>query len=183
MERLSARLLCGASLSLAIAGSTTGVVLAQTLSQADLRNAQAVARTLKSGIDGGTKLSAEQAFSLGEKYRNRATKDGNWGPAAKAFGDSAILYPRARALKEYAESSLRAQSKAAAAKGREEQLALLKQTLDLYGSALAADEVLRELTREQHAELVRRRGCVETFLQEGKSPSPCQPLQWAGLKN
>jgi hypothetical protein len=183
MVKLSARLLFGASLCVAIVGSTTGVCLAQALTQTDLRDAQAVATALKSQIDSGTKRSAEQAFSLGLKYRNRAAKDGNWGPAAKAFGDSAVLHPRSLALKEYAESSLRSQSKVAAAKGLEEQLAVLRQAIDLYGSALAADDVLRELTPEQRAELVQRRTCAERFVQERKFSSPCQPLQWIGLRN
>jgi hypothetical protein len=65
----------------------------QALTQRDLRNPKAVVEILKSELSDDSRASAKQFFSLGVKYRQRAMKDGNWGPAAKAFGESAILYP------------------------------------------------------------------------------------------
>lgn len=183
MEKLSVQLLFGASLSLAVIAHATGDGSKQVLAQRDLRNPQAVVETLKSEINDDRKVSAKQFFSLGVKYRQRASKDNNWGPAAKAFGESAVLYPRPLALKEYADSSLRSQSRTAGSKGLEEQLEVLSQTIDLYGSALAADSVLHELSRDQRAQLDQYRSCAERFLQERKPSSPCQPLQSLGMGN
>lgn len=183
MEKLSVQLLFGASLSLAVIASSTANGPKQVLTQRDLRNPKAVAETLKSEINDNSKVSAKQFFSLGVKYRQRATKDGNWGPVAKAFGESAVLYPRPLALKEYAESSLRAQSRTAGIRGLEEQLEILRQTIDLHRSALAADSVLHELSQDKRAQLDQNRSCAERFLQERKPSSPCQPLQWLGMGN
>ncbi len=181
MAKLSVQLLFGASLVLAVIASSSANGPKQALTQRDLRNPKAVIEILRSEVNDDHKASAKQFFSLGVKYRQRAEKDGNWGPAAKAFGESAVLYPRPLTLKEYAESSLRAQSRAAARKGLEEQLEVLNQTIDLYKSAIAADDILRELSQSQRAQLDQNRICVDKFLQERQLSSSCQPLQWLGI--
>jgi hypothetical protein len=182
MRKVSVQLLCGASLALAAITTSTTNGSDQSLSQRDLRNPKAVMEALNADINNSSKASAKQFFSLGVKYRQRAMKEGNWGPVAKAFGESAVLYPRSLTLKEYAESSLRARSRAAARKGLEGQLEVLNETIDLYKSAIAADDVLRELSQSQRAWLDQNRICVEKFLRDRQLSSSCQPLQWLRIE-
>lgn len=181
MEKLSVQLLFGASLVLVLITSSTANGPNQALTQRDLRNPRTVVETLKADVSNDSKALAKQFFSLGVKYRQRAIKDGNWGPVAKAFGESAILYPRPLTLKEYAESFLRAQSRAAASKGVEEQLEMLHQAIDLYKSTIAADDILRELSQSQRVQIDQDRFCTERFIQDRKPSSSCQPLQWLGI--
>jgi len=181
MERLSVLLLFGVSLFLTVIACASSDGSKQELTQNDLRNQQAVTECLKSEINENRKASAKQFFLLGIKYRQRATKDGNWGPVAKAFGESAVLYPRPLALKEYAEASLKSQSKALLKKSLEEQMELLNQTIDLYRSVIAADSILCELSKDQRVELDQYLNCIEFYMQGGKPSIPCMPLQRLGL--
>lgn len=178
MARLSVPLLFCASLLLVVMnlaaanGRTT---------QIDLAIPESVAGALKSEVGDATKASAKQFFALGLKYRERAENDENWAPAAKAFGESALLYPRPLTLKEYAESTLRAKSKVAAEKGIGEQLQLLSEMLNVYDSAIVADEILHELTSDQRAQLLHYQECSQEYLRDRKPPSQCSPLHWLGL--
>lgn len=181
MERQLARLLFGASFFLLTVAFASGTDGKDGLTQVDLESAKAVAEALKSEISGANKLSARQFFLLGTKYQRRAVKDGNWAPAAKAFGESAILFPRPLALSQYAESSLKAASKTVLAKGKDAQLQLLKQTIDIYDSALAADDIQHELNPAQRAQLVQDRNCSKEYLLNQKPLAHCPPLQWLAV--
>lgn len=178
---LSVRFLFVASVGLASSASATASGAAADLSQFDLRNAEAVVRSLQSGIAEDRKRSAHTFLALGEKYRQRAMRDGNWSPAAKAFGESALLYPRAAVLVQYAESSLRAEASKVAALGMEPQLELLKRTVEVYGSALASDNHAPQLTRPQKEQLEQSLECSRRYLSEQKIVEGCSPLRWLGI--
>lgn len=182
MEKPSAQWLSGASLALVVVlAFSASDVLGQSLTNGDLRNPKVVVETLKSGVSSGSKASAQKFFSLGVEYRRRAGKDGNWGPAAKAFGESALLYPLPMTLKEFADSSLRSQSRAAARKGVEAQVEALADAISLYRSAVAADDIVRQLDRGQREQLDQNQFCAERFIKDRKLSLSCQPLNWLGI--
>jgi hypothetical protein len=178
---LPAHLLFIASVALGSSASMAASNSGRELSQADLRNAEAVVHQLKSGVDDDRKRSARTFFTLGDRYRQRALKDGNWSPVAKAYGESAVLYPRTTVLIQYAESSLKAQARSAAARVTEGQLELLKQTVDIYDSALASEKYAPQLTPSQQKQLEQHHNCSRQYLTDRKVAETCPPLLLLGV--
>jgi len=143
-----------------------------SLSQASLAQPDEVVAWLKKNARAADQTSAQRYLAMGQD----AQKKGNWSRAAKAFGESALLFPSAAALKGYADSLLqalgalrRSQEPAAADLARvHADLSLL---LSLYRSALAAQAVVSSLSRAEVARLQSDERCLKSYLTPIKGQS------------
>ncbi len=152
---------------------------ATLLSQAELMRPDAVRERLTSPIPHADTTSA--AAFLVQARRSMSSDD--WGTAAKAFGESAVLYPTPEALSGYAEARLRGwmqwsnpQPNLAGAK-----LLALREAHGVYSSALAADDLLSALSPATRAAILRRRDCIAAFLRAGQAAGDCEPLRWIAV--
>jgi hypothetical protein len=180
MEKQSVRLLWFASILLLPIGCSAGDAVRPALTQSDLEKPDAVAAVLKAGVSKDAKAMAELFFAEGVKAHEQATKGKrSWGPVAKSFGASAIYYPRPLALMGDAEAVLR--DIGGANKPEQVRKAVLEGVLNEYRSAIAADDILKELTSEQRTELNQYHQCILQYL-GGKTPPSCPPVKWVGLK-
>lgn len=175
MKRQSVPLSFGASFFMVLVGVAAA---SERIAQTDLVTPESVTSALRSEIGDPTRASAKQLFALGLKYRERAEKDGNWAPAAKAFGESALLYPSPLTLMQYADCTLQATSRMARAEGAEEPSQQLEGMLPIYDSAIVADKILHELTSDQRAQVIHYRNCLADYLRDRQAASRCLPLQW-----
>lgn len=186
MEKPLVRLLWFASILLIPLSCSAGDTVRPVLEQTDLEKPDAVVAVLKTGVSQDTKARAAFFFAEGVEMREQAIKGKrSWGPAAKSFGASAVYYPRPLALMGYAEAGLRdigmSYGSDKSAESAQVQHAVLNGTLHKYKSALAADDILKELTPEQRTELNQYHQCILQYL-ESKTSSSCPPVKWVGLK-
>lgn len=158
---------------------TTLPVAAAPLDQADLAREERVVRHLRGGMTEEDRRLAAMFYLAGEVIRQRHGGK-NWGALVKAYGDSAVHRPAPPALKAYAEASLRSwrewsnpQPDLAGAKR-----AALRQAQGIYAAALAADDVVRELTPEERVEIAVWRDCIGAWLDTGRRGADCTPLEW-----
>ena len=180
MEKQSVRLLCFASILLLPLGCSAGEAVRPALTQSDLEKPDRVVAVLNAGVSKEAKAKAALFFAEGVKAREQATKgQRSWGPVAKSFGASALYYPRPLALMGDAEAVLR--DIGGANKPAQVKKAVLEVVFNEYKSAIAADDILKELTSEQRTELNQYHQCVSQHL-EGKTPPSCPPLMWVGIK-
>lgn len=117
------------------------------LGQSDLKKPAAVSQWLKENGAIADKARAKAMFGAGVKAKEQK----RFGPAAKAFGESAIYYPTPEAIREFADAELltlggiRERNK----DRKWQKKSYLSSALSLYQSALAADSVLRTLSAEE----------------------------------
>lgn len=178
MERLSARLLCFASVCVAVMNVGCGDD-APPLQQGDLDGPATVATLLLDGVDRSDKRRAELFFSEGVKYREPALAKGNWGPVAKSFGASALHNPRPLTLVRYAEAEMRSYGESPPAiKDPKVVRDFLLHARAVYETTLGADDILHELTPAQRAEVDAHNECIDQYLKDGTTLTPCPPLDW-----
>jgi hypothetical protein len=149
------------------------------LEQRDLKKPAVISEWLKSNGATADKARAKLFFDEGLKDKKR----GAWDPAAKSFGESALVYPTPHALIETANADLhalgntRARKKNYAQKSRSDMTSVEL----IYRSALAADAVLNTLNTEEKKQTQQNADCLTAFIQSGKIQPDCLPLQAYGL--
>jgi hypothetical protein len=140
---------------------------APLLSQEQLKDSQAVTKWLRKNRGKADTSRAEQFFKSGE----RAKRQGRWGPAGKAFAESAIRWPRPQALSEYADALLRARGemRRKANTLHKHSREDLREAEHLYRSALAADGELGMLSAKEKEGLMANVACVSAYVQSGQA--------------
>jgi hypothetical protein len=153
--------------------------LAAPLEQAELARADIVAAELRAGVSEADRRIAEASYRLAVTLRAR-NAGRNWGPSAKAFGESAVHRPAPSALIGYAEARLKSwpewsnpQPDLPSAKR-----ATLREAQGVYAAALAADDITRELPTAMRANVVAWRDCIGAYLEAGRRTPDCPPLVW-----
>ena len=118
-------------------------------------------------FDAGVKAKAQKRF----------------GPAGKAFGESAMYYPTPEAIREYAEIELRTLDEIRERnKNRDQYLKSdLSSALGLYQSVLASDAVLATMSTAEKKQTQQNVDCLTSYLSSEKAPAPCPPLQAYGV--
>lgn len=174
---LAMLLLCVSATHLSWASSQE--TLTPMLSKEEEGNPQAVADWLRKHGSRADQATARKSFEEGLKRKQR--KD--WGAAIKAFGDSVGFYPTPRAFNELAEARLQLlreirQRKSAPNSDwrRDIQEAELS-----YRNSLAADAVIKQLTREERRQTELNVGCLNRYVESEAKPHNCPPLTLYGL--
>ncbi len=118
-------------------------------------------------------------FDAGMKAKTQK----RFGPAGKAFGESAIYYPTPDAIREYADINLRSLGEIRERnKNRAEYMKSdLSSALALYQSVLASDAVLTTLSATEKKQTKQNVDCLAGYLRTEKAQTPCPPLQAYGV--
>ena len=145
------------------------------LEQADLARPERVAAWLKANATSADTKTAQMFFQHGEK----AAKRGDWGAAAKAFGEGAIHHPTPRHMEAYAAARLKMLGDL---RRRDKNLVQNKaqdlgEALALYRSAVSADDALRALAATDKAALNGKVQCLEASHKAGKAVEGCEPAR------
>jgi hypothetical protein len=166
-----------------VAALSGGAVVAPTaLDQDALTQPQVVTAWLKAHAKTADRQVAQRCFAMGLQ----AQRQGNWSRASKAFGESALFFPTPAALTSYADNQLRNLGRVRAREriGAHEAAADLKQALNLYRSALAADQDLRMLSPSAAASLKVDEACLSQHLEQAagrETPAgdadACRPVE------
>lgn len=159
--------------------AVASTVVAAPLEQTDLAHPDDIVARLRAGVSEADRRSAESLLRRARTLRDR-NAGRNWGPVVKAFGESAVHRPAPPALIGYAEARLRSwpewsnpQPDLPGAKR-----AILREAQGVYATALAADDVVRELTPAARAEIAHWRDCIGAYLDADTRLPDCQPLVW-----
>lgn len=152
---------------------------AEPLSQQDLKSPERVEAWLKANKQDLDAKAAQDFFQQGVQSKQQR----RWGPALKSFGESALRKPSAPTLIEYAEAHLRllGEMRARDNSYAEHQQRDLTSAEQLYRSALAAENVLPELSSQQRDEALRNADCLAEFLRSPRVLDACEPLRAYGL--
>ena len=176
MEKLLARSTWFAGAALLVVACSAG---AEPLSQQDLKSPERVEAWLKANKQDLDAKAAQDFFQQGVQSKQQR----RWGPALKSFGESALRKPSAPTLIEYAEVHLRllGEMRARDNSYAEYQQRDLTSAEQLYRSALAAENVLPELSSQQREEARRNADCLAEFLRSRGVQDACGPLRAYGL--
>lgn len=130
---------------------------APVLRPTELRDARAVGRWLEAHRN-VPRTEAEAFQRLGDK----AASGRRWGAASKAYGESALLYPAPDVIAAYARTLLqeRGQTHAAQKVSADQHQAAWVEASQLLNSAMAADDVLRQLKPAQRQALAADASCL-----------------------
>ncbi len=170
MARLSAALLLFVSLAASASRAE------YPLDIDDARRPDVVVAWLQRNAASADRRIAKQAFDIGVQ----ANKRGNWSGAAKSFGESLIRYPAPRTLVERAKALhrslgiVRAREKASP----NELESDLKTFAEVYETALAADDVVHELSAADRERILSDATCVRAYLGTGQAQAGCRPLRY-----
>ena len=166
----------GCSAALLMVACSAG---AEPLSQRDFKSPERVEAWLKANKQGLDIKAAQDFFQQGVQSKQQR----RWEPAFKSFGESALRKPSATTLIEYAEVHLRllGEMRARDNSYAEYQQRDLTSAEQLYRSALAAENVLPELSSQQREEARRNADCLAEFLRSRGVQDACGPLRAYGL--
>ena len=126
------------------------------LSQKDLSNPDALVKALKGGINPKRQKMAEDIYQDGLEM----SKQKRWGPAFKNFGTSALYYPTAKALIETSKALANSSLSNEKVKG----ISRLKRIKKHLISAIAVDEIQKELSKDEVAKVKNDIVCIGDFL-------------------
>jgi hypothetical protein len=148
------------------------------LTEEDVRNREFVSNWLRT--KGASVDQTESKWYFEQGMRENQKK--NWSAATKAFGESMIRYPTPHALAEYADAELRMLGESRARENSMDQHKLedMKDALDFYKSALAADAVLNTMSKQDRERVRQSADCLDAYIRSGKARSNCQPLEVYG---
>ena len=154
---------------------------AEPLSQRDLKSPERVEAWLKANKQGLDVKAAQDFFQQGVQSKQQR----RWGPALKSFGESALRKPSAPTLIEYPEVHLRlfGEKRAREHGYAEHKRRDLTSAEQLHRSALAAENVLPEVSPQQREQTRRSAECLAEYLHSGSAEQACEPLQSYGLQS
>ena len=144
------------------------------LTQEALADPRAVARSLERKPAPSARVAAEKLAALAASAQAQA----NWSRAAKAYGESAVFYPAPRTLIGYAEAFLH---DIAAVRARTGDTASARADLThasgIYRSALAADDLVPQLSASEKKGAADAASCLEAHIAGNAAPGDCRPLK------
>ncbi len=149
------------------------------LGQDDLKKPATVSAWLKENGDKADKARAKTMFAAGLQ----AKAEKRFGPAGKAFGESAIYYPTPEAIHEYADVQLHTLGEIRERnKDRGQHMKSdLSSALSLYQSVLASDTVLATMSAAEKQQTKQNVDCLAAYLRSEKASMPCPPLKAYGV--
>ena len=176
MEKRMARPTWFAGAALLVVACSAG---AEPLSQQDLKSPERVEAWLEANKQDLDVKAAQDFFQQGVQSKQQR----RWEPALKSFGESALRKPSAPTLLEYAEVHLRllGEMRARDNSYAEHQQRDMSSAEQLYRSALAAENVLPELSSQQREDVRRNADCLAEFLRSRGVQDACGPLRTYGL--
>ena len=156
-----------------LGGSFTSAATAQRprLTQEDLQNPERVIQVVKDPMNEKNQATAKELYQ--DALQRMAKK--NWGSAGKSFGESALYYPTAKAFIGFAEAIAHISRR----HDRTTKLRMLEGICNYLASAVAVDEIQKQLTLIETEQLKRERDCISTFLATQKPQADCKLLDIA----
>ncbi len=136
------------------------------LSQKDLSNPDMLVKALKGGINPKRQKMAKDLYQDGLEMSEQK----RWGPAFKNFGASALYYPSAKAL--IGASNSRANS--TFSNEKDKGIGRLKVIKKYLISAIAVDELQKELSKDEVVKVKSDIACIGEYLTSGIKQDDCK---------
>ena len=134
----------------------------------DLKKPETLVQYIKNGVSEENRKLAQSLYDGGLK-KGRPKRASSWGAPVKYFTESALLYPSAKTLVSLSEAESFFISDADD-KFRLETLSTIKKYLI---SAIAVDEIQKELSKDEVAKVKNDIACIGDFLKSKIKKDDC----------